>query len=301
LRDGPVSLGELRRSRNWQPEALLRVAREHPDGFTTTSVIEGGHQHPAIEISSELSDEARKFVKMVREGGKAGVAGAKIWRLHQITTARAVELAGEFPDLVEVRQTGTKTMFLWKPKLEKATMVKTADSTEAKTPTEPPGSPPGTFSGECGMEETAERGSESLKSSPSASEELQEHRDQLAELCKDGRRNSHWLSEKGFDVELLVLLVRTFPETFAAEVVQLSRDPSGAFLQIGLRQPEQEPESRPVEPAPSQQVPLSELVPQDQLARMRFKPASPDMARSRNDPRFTRGGIQRRRQPLVEI
>jgi hypothetical protein len=46
---------------------------------------------------------------------------------------------------------------------------------------------------------------------------------------------------------------------------------------------------------------LSELLTAEDEVAMRFKPASPDMARSRTDPRITRGGIQRRRQPLVEI
>jgi hypothetical protein len=46
---------------------------------------------------------------------------------------------------------------------------------------------------------------------------------------------------------------------------------------------------------------LAEIVPADQLHDLLWKPASPHMARSRNDPRITRGDIARRRNPLVEI
>jgi hypothetical protein len=96
LRDGPQSLGQLRRDRDWSPQALLKLVMEHPDQFSMTQVVEKGRQHPAIELGSELSAEAKRFVAVVRGGGKNGVTDLKIFRLCKITTPKSLELSGHF-------------------------------------------------------------------------------------------------------------------------------------------------------------------------------------------------------------
>jgi hypothetical protein len=296
--DGPVSLGELRRTREWQPQPLLKLVTEHIDQFTMTQVIESGRLHPAIEAQSELNAEAKSFVKAVREGGKNGVTAAKLWKLYKIKTETSVHLAGEFPDLVSTRRKGLKTYFFWKPKLESA---KPAVSEPAETATEASSKPPDAFL-EPGNGDIAVQGSNALPEAMGNNPELEAAKDRLLELVKDGTRSSSWLSEFGYDMGLLVSVVNTWPELFKASVVNLSNSEHGAFLNVSLRKGEEVPAaSQPVEPTVSLQPPLAELVPAEQLAELRFKPACRHMQTRRNNPQLTRGGLAHHRNPLVEL
>src|SRR5262249_10780434 len=116
----------------------------------------------------------------------------------------------------------------------------------------------------------------------------------------DGTRTSDYLANFGFDVRHLSQICETWPDLFVAEPVDLSPTGHAAFMNIGLRK-EQVPTSHPVEPTTSLPPTLAEIVPPDQVQDLLWKPASKDMARSRNDPRITKGERVRHRTPLVEI
>jgi hypothetical protein len=100
LKDGPISLGALRRGHDFDPSALLRVVRDYPDRFALTTVIEDKHQHPAIEARSELSGEARTFVMAVRGGGMRGITGLKLAHTYKLKASESAALAKQFSEVV---------------------------------------------------------------------------------------------------------------------------------------------------------------------------------------------------------
>ena len=114
-------------------------------------------------------------------------------------------------------------------------------------------------------------------------------------------RTADWIeTTTGISAAQIKAVAARWPETFAVETVNLARVGEG-FLQVKLRREQYEPVSQPVEPPPSLQPSLAELVDPSELRDLRWKPASPLMALSRNDPRITKSGYVRTRRPLVEI
>jgi hypothetical protein len=125
----------------------------------------------------------------------------------------------------------------------------------------------------------------------------------LVELVRDGTRTGDWLEGYGFSVELLWQIATRWPELLVAETRNLSNTPHGEFIAIGLRANVQKyfGTSQVVEPDKGLQEPLSNILSGEDLRTATWKPASPYMGRSRNDPRIVKGGVQRIRRPLVEM
>src|SRR5260370_2153360 len=146
-----------------------------------TSVVEERHQHAAIELGSELSDESKRFVSTVRGSGRNGIAALKIFRLHKITTPRSLELAGQFPDLVSVQKKGTRVQFFWRPQRESG---KTGSEAEAMTADKGAGSPQLASEAETRVA-TAVQASERPVNDSRGLSELEKDRDKLIGLLKE--------------------------------------------------------------------------------------------------------------------
>jgi hypothetical protein len=320
LEDGPKSLGDLRRMHELPPETVLRLIAEFPDRLLETTTIVRGRQTPAVALGSELSEDAKLFIALVRGGGKAGISGQKLYRAG-IKSQDSARLAREFEALVSAAKKGVKTVYYWR---QRATPEKFEQSSAAESPggvavaaqdasgpadkVETPERPPETPQEPANLrqgnrsqnfeENDAAEGNKSKNF-----EELEAQRDRLIELVKDGVRTSDYLAAFGFDVRSLSQICDSWPDIFVAESRNLSGTEHGEFVAIGLRSHVSQicETSTPVEPTPSLQPALAEIVPPDQLHDLLWKPASPGMSHSRNDPRRTRGGLVRTRRPLIEV
>jgi hypothetical protein len=136
--------------------------------------------------------------------------------------------------------------------------------------------------------------------------DLEVARDQLIGLIGDANRDLIWLEQQMPRSTILHVLSRFAPDFLVEDLDRGNKLISLAVPDcVPVPEPavakELMPSRSPQDCAPAEGPPLSEVLDEETIAEMKFKPAAPGMGSRRNDRRTMRGDRFRIRRPLVTL
>jgi hypothetical protein len=288
IEGGPLSLGDIRREAEIQPEVVERLVTADPDLFKRVDV--GGR--PGVELRPPLSPLDAKLFRILKDC-RSGVSLARLWSSNKVKTEDSRAFAERYSDLVTIVSRLTR-----EKKLREFLVLKSATPVLPETPAPLSQATPDTPDAISSVmiADAASNAPESSRATPPPiNSEIAARCALLILWLKAGWRSSDWLEAMGFLMAWVHEIIIAYPG-----LILLERNEHVGHFEFRvslLKKPEQH---SPLIVPPSQ--PKEEEGPvfsKEEWARMKARPPSRGMASRRNSEINPSSVQYRRRTPMI--